>query len=87
MSDLPPPPPMAPMPPAAQPAGNDKTTLWGVLGIVIGLLCCGPLGIVFGVLSMNEAKKAGKPNTLGIVAIVVSVLNIVFGIVYAVARR
>jgi uncharacterized membrane protein len=64
----------APMPPAgAAPASNDKTTLWGVLGIVIGFLCCPILGIVFGILSMNEAKKVGKPNTLGIVAIVASV--------------
>jgi hypothetical protein len=77
----------APYPPAAQPAGNDKTTLWGVLGIIIGLLCCGPVGIVFGVLSMNEAKKAGKPNTLGIIAIVLSALNIVVGIIFAVMRR
>ncbi len=77
----------APMPPAAAPAGSDRTTLWGVLGIVIGLLCCAPAGIVFGVLSMNEAKKVGKPTTLGIVAIAVSVLNIVFGIVYYTAFR
>jgi hypothetical protein len=75
------------MPPAAAPAGSDKTTLWGVLGIVIGLLCCAPAGIVFGVLSMNEAKKVGKPTTLGIIAIAVSVLNIVFGIVYYAAFR
>jgi CDP-diglyceride synthetase len=77
----------APMPPAAAPAGNDKTTLWGVLGIVVGLLCCGLLGIVFGVLSMNEAKKAGKPKTLGIIAIVLSVLNIIGSIIYSVTMR
>ncbi len=77
----------APMPPAAAPAGSDKTTLWGVLGIVIGLICCAPAGIVFGVLSMNEAKKVGKPTTLGIIAIAVSVLNIVVGIVYYAAFR
>jgi amino acid transporter len=68
------------MPPAATPAGNDKTTLWGVLGIVIGLLCCPIVGVVFGVLSINEAKKAGKPNTLGIVAIVASVVGIVLAL-------
>ena len=77
----------APMPPAAAPAGSDKTTLWGVLGIVIGLICCAPAGIAFGVLSMNEAKKVGKPTTLGIIAIAVSVLNIVVGIVYYAAFR
>ena len=77
----------APMPPAAAPAGNDKTTLWGVLGIVIGFICCWPLGIVFGILSMNEAKKSGKPNTLGIVAIAASAINLIGTIVYYVAVR
>jgi hypothetical protein len=78
----------APYPPPADiPAGNDKTTLWGVLGIVIGLICCWPAGIVFGILSINEAKKSGKPNTLGIVAIVVSALNLIGTTVYWFAIR
>jgi hypothetical protein len=72
---------------APQPAANDKTQLFGILGIVLGLICCGLLGIVFGILSMNEAKKVGKPNTLGIIAIACGVLNIVGGIVYQVAVR
>jgi putative Ca2+/H+ antiporter (TMEM165/GDT1 family) len=71
----------APMPPAAAPA-SDKTTLWGVLGIVVGLLCCWPLGVVFGILSMNEAKRVGKPNTLAILAFVASAINLIFGVVY-----
>jgi hypothetical protein len=66
-------------PPAAQPA-NDKTTLWGVLGIVIGLICCWPLGIVFGVLSMQEAKKAGKPPTLAYIAFAGSALGLIWNI-------
>jgi hypothetical protein len=62
------------MPPAAAPAGNDKTTLWGVLGIIF-TFCCWPLGVVFAVLSLLEAKKAGKQPTLayvtfGILAVV-----------------
>jgi hypothetical protein len=74
-------------PPPAAPASNDKTTLWGVLGIVIGLLCCWPLGVVFGILSMNEAKKVGKPNTLGIIAIVASAVNLIGGASYFLATR
>ena len=70
----------APYPPPAAPA-SDRTQLFGILGIVIGLLCCPIGGIILGVLSMNEAKKVGKPNTLGIVAIVASVLGIVIGLV------
>jgi hypothetical protein len=65
------------------PAANDKTTLWGVIGIV-GAICCPVVGLIFGILSMQEAKKYGKPNTLGIVALVLSVLNIIWGI-YAVS--
>lgn len=66
------PPPVAP--------GRDRTTLWGVLGIVVGL-CCGPLGVVFGVLSLMNARRVGRQPTLGIIAIVLSALTIVGNIV------
>lgn len=64
-----------------QPApASDKVTLWGVLGI-IGAFCCLPAGVVFAVLSMNEAKKVGKQPTLAYVgfglAALVLVLNII----------
>ncbi|SCL19445.1 hypothetical protein GA0070616_1744 [Micromonospora nigra] len=67
----PPPPP----PPAA--AGRDRTVLWGVLGIVTGLLCCGVLGIVFGYLSIRDAKRFGQSPLLGYLAVAFGVLNIV----------
>ncbi|MFC7544889.1 hypothetical protein [Plantactinospora sp. GCM10030261] len=67
----------APHPTAGTPAGTDRSTLWGVLGIVIGLICCGILGIVFGWLSIRDAQKFGKSPVLGYVAIGVSVLSIV----------
>jgi Na+/proline symporter len=66
-------------PPAAQPA-NDKTQLWGILGIV-GAICCPILGIIFGFLCLNEAKKSGKPPTLAYVAFALSAVNIVIGII------
>ncbi|MFY1635996.1 hypothetical protein ACN27F_22425 [Solwaraspora sp. WMMB335] len=69
----------APYPPPAAPAGSDRSTLWGVLGIVVGLLCCGILGIVFGALSIRDANRFGKSTVLGWVAIVLSVLNIIGG--------
>ena len=80
-------PPAAPPPPyesAAAPAGKDNTQLFGILGIVIGLLCCGPAGIVLGVLSIMQAKKFGKPQTLGIIAIVLSVIGMIgYGFYYS----
>jgi hypothetical protein len=58
------------------------------MGIVIGLLTCWPLGVVFGVLSMNEARKAGKQTTLGIVAIIASIVGLVFAVtMYYLATR
>jgi hypothetical protein len=75
-------PPMAPPPPPAAAPAKDNSTLLGVLGIVLGLICCGPVGIVLGIFSMLQAKKVGKPQTLGIIAIVAGVLNIILSGVY-----
>ncbi|GAA2520314.1 hypothetical protein [Pilimelia columellifera] len=72
----------APYQPVPASGGNDKTTLWGVLGIVFAL-CCAPLGIVFAVLSMNEAKKVGKPPTLAYVGFGLAALSIIIGIISA----
>jgi hypothetical protein len=65
-------------PPGAVPARN-RTTLYGWLGIVLGLLCCGLLGILFGVLSIQQAKRTGQAATLGYIAIALSVVNMVVG--------
>ncbi|MCZ7435468.1 DUF4190 domain-containing protein [Micromonospora sp. WMMC241] len=69
----------APYPPPPPPpaAGRDRTTLWGVLGIVLGLLCCGILGIVLGWLSIRDARRFGKSPLLGWLAIAFGVINIV----------
>jgi hypothetical protein len=61
------------------PAGNDKTTLYGVLGIVFAI-CCPLVGVIFAILSMLEAKKAGKGPTLAYVGFVLAALNIIGGI-------
>ncbi|MFG1950110.1 DUF4190 domain-containing protein [Micromonospora sp. NPDC048830] len=68
-----------PPPPAA--AGRDRTTLWGVLGIVLGLLCCGVLGIIFGYLSIRDAKRYGKSPVLGYLAIAFGVINIIASVI------
>ncbi|PZG16872.1 hypothetical protein C1I95_16630 [Micromonospora craterilacus] len=68
-------------PPPPPPAGRDRTTLWGVLGIVTGLLCCGILGIVFGWLSVRDAKRYAKSPVLGYLAIAFGVLNIVVSLI------
>ncbi|WP_347405329.1 hypothetical protein [Asanoa sp. WMMD1127] len=61
--------------------------MWGWLGIVIGLICCGILGILFGVLSIRDARRFGKSQTIGWVAIVLSVVNIVASLVLNFTRQ
>ncbi|WP_229400654.1 DUF4190 domain-containing protein [Micromonospora okii] len=68
-----------PPPPPAQ--GRDRTTLWGVLGIVLGLICCGILGIVFGYLSVRDARRYGKSPVLGYLAIALGVINIIGSVI------
>jgi predicted lipid-binding transport protein (Tim44 family) len=77
--------PPPPMTQPAQPAGRDNTTLFGWIGI-IGGLCCGILGLIFGALSIVQAKKWGQSPVLGYIGIVIGVLNIIGGIVYQVRR-
>ena len=61
--------------------GNDRTTLFGVLGIIFAF-CCGILGIVFGILAIMQARNNNKPPTLGVIALVIAALNIVGSAVY-----
>jgi hypothetical protein len=56
-------------------------TLWGILGIV-SAFCCWPLGIVFAVLALQEAKKVGKPPTLAYVAFGLAALGAVLSIFF-----
>ena len=65
------------------PPGNDKVTLWGVLGIVFAI-CCWPLGIVFAVLGLLEARKVGKPPTLAYVAFGIVALSFILNIILTV---
>jgi hypothetical protein len=75
MSDIPPPATPPPSPPAVPPPGaqpaqpaRDNVTLFGVIGIIAAFICCPPLGILFGYLSMQEARKLGKDQVIGKVA-------------------
>ncbi|MGI5523831.1 DUF4190 domain-containing protein [Micromonospora sp. CA-259024] len=68
-----------PPPPPPPARGRDRTTLWGVLGIVLGLICCGILGIIFGYLSIRDARRYGQSPLLGYLAVVFGVINIIGG--------
>jgi hypothetical protein len=75
------PPSGAPVPPETGGAGDrDNTQLYGIIGIVLAIICCPPLGILFGYLSMQEARKAGKDQTLGKVAFWLGIAMTALGI-------
>ena len=64
-----------------------------IAGCVVGFCCCGIAGLIMGIMAMNNAGtvlnmapvgseangKASTAKTLGIVAIVLSLLNMVIG--------
>jgi hypothetical protein len=68
-----------------EPVKSDRTTLFGVLGIVFAF-CLWPAGLVFSILAMNAAGSAGKPKTLGIIGLVLTILAAIGSISYAVSR-
>jgi hypothetical protein len=71
--------------PYTQPAApaNDRTTLWGVLGI-IGAFCCWPLGVLFAILCLLEARKSGKSPTLAYVTFAIVAVGLVVNIIVAI---
>jgi uncharacterized membrane protein len=81
-STTPPPPPSYPTPPAGPtPPPRNNTQVFGILGIVLAVLCCPLLGVLFGWLSMNEAKKTGSDQTLGKVAFWLGIALAILGLI------
>lgn len=78
----PPPPPSFPPPqPVVQTGQKDRTELFGWIGIVTAICCCGLLGLIFGYLSMKEAKARGKSPVLGYIAMGLGVLGLIWNII------
>jgi hypothetical protein len=63
---------------------RNNTQLFGILGIVFAVVCCPLLGVLFGWLSMNEAKKTGSDETLGKVGFWLGIAFTAIGVVSAV---
>lgn len=91
-NEPPPPPPPgygAPQAPyGGQPAGTSSKAIWSLVTGIIGLLCCGPLGIVAILLSRSakdEIAATGKGGAglaqagfiVGIIALVFLVVQII----------
>lgn len=59
---------------------NDRSTVFGVVGIV-GAICCLPVGIIFGALAIRAARRSGRPPTLGYIAIGLSALVLIIQLI------
>jgi len=40
--------------------GASATLTWGILSIVLTLVCCGPFGAIFSIVALSKAKTAEK---------------------------
>ena len=67
-------------------AARDQTTLWGVLGIVFAL-CCPPIGLLFGILSLLEAKRFRRVPILAYLSFVLFVAGGVINVILVVQGR
>lgn len=76
----PPPPPPAGPPPGPVAGGQDRSTLFGIIGTVLGFLCCPLLGIGLGIYILVQARKGGWNPMWGYIAIGASILGILFNI-------
>lgn len=82
----PPPPPPPPGPPPGGPmaSGKDNSQLMGIIGAVVGFLCCWPVGVGLGIYSLVQARKFGSSPMWGYIAIGASVLGIIINILFVV---
>lgn len=40
--------------------GASSTLTWGILSIVLTLVCCGPFGAIFSIIALSKAKTAER---------------------------
>ena len=59
-----------------QPAQPSKTNGMAIAGFVVALVCCGPLGIVFSAIGLNQINKNPSQGGRGL-----AVAGLVIGII------
>ena len=64
-------------------AGPDRTQIYGIIGMIVGLICCPLVGIVLGVLSIRDAKRFNNSSTLGYLAIGLSAIGFICSLTLA----
>lgn len=78
----PPPPPPVGGPPPGVPAGKDNSQLIGIIGAVLGFICCWPAGVGLGVWSLMISKKFGSSPMWAYIAFGASALGILVNVLF-----
>ena len=72
----------APAQTQAQPAEGNGIA---IAGFVLSLCGVGILGLIFGIIGLNKAKRLGGKNRgFAIAAIIISIVSMVFGLIYTI---
>ncbi len=74
-------------PPGVSTGQNDHTQLYGIIGMIVGLICCPIVGIVFGILSIRDARRFSNSPTLGYVAIGLSIVGFIWSLTVGLRYR
>lgn len=69
---------------APQPQSNAPKIL-GIVGIICAFVCS-PAGIVLGIIGMTKANNTGQSKTLPMVALVLSIIALVIGLITNIVR-
>jgi hypothetical protein len=73
--------------PAQAVTGQDRTKVYGIVGMIVGVICCPIVGIVLGVLSIRESKRFNGSPTLGYFAIALSVIGVIWSLTVGLKYR
>lgn len=62
---------------------SNQAAIWGFVCSLVGLLCFGPIfgliALILGIVGLNASKVSGRGKGLAIAAIIIGILDIVFG--------
>ena len=61
---------------------GQKTNGMAIASLVTALVCCGPLGLIFGLISLSQINKTGEGGKgLAIAGIVVGAIGMLLGLI------
>ena len=60
-----------------------KTNSMAIAALVVSLICCAPLGVIFGHLAINQINRTGEGGRgLAVAGLVIGYVGCAFGILY-----